>query len=88
MNYYIVPIYDPRQAWEDAGIDGQWAQTTWAKKIAAREKRAAMTDFDRFKLMKAKQARNRLINIEFGKLRKAAKKNPKVTRVNKKVSKK
>jgi len=43
------------------------------EKIAATEKRKNLTDFDRFKLMKAKQARNRLVMIEFGKLKKTAK---------------
>merc|ERR1712178_331112 len=63
-----------RKAWEKAEITKKWQETTWAKKIAARERRANLSDFDRFKLMKAKQARNRIINVEFGKLRNAAKK--------------
>merc|ERR1712058_164580 len=54
-----------RKAWEAAEI---------TKKLASREKRAALSDFDRFKLMKAKQMQNRIINVEFGKLRKAARK--------------
>merc|ERR1712179_313433 len=66
-----------RENWEKDGITQKWNETTWAKKIAARELRATLTDFDRFKLMKAKQARNRLVNIEYGKLRKAAKKTAK-----------
>ncbi|CAG5133791.1 unnamed protein product [Candidula unifasciata] len=61
-----------RKAWEKADINKKWEQTTWAKKLATSERRAQLTDFERFKLMKAKQARNRLINVEFGKLRKAA----------------
>ncbi|CAH1780048.1 unnamed protein product, partial [Owenia fusiformis] len=76
------------KAWNKAEITKKWEESTWAKKIANREKRAAMTDFDRFKLMKAKQTRNRLVNIEFGKLRAKAKKDPKKPRVNKKPSKK
>jgi len=63
-----------RKAWEKADITKKFEETTWAKKIAAREKRQQLTDFDRFKLMKAKQARNRLVMIEFGKLRKTSKK--------------
>merc|ERR1712178_52812 len=63
-----------KKAWEKAEITKKWEETTWAKKLAAREKRANLSDFDRFKLMKAKQARNRIINVEFGKLRNAAKK--------------
>merc|ERR1711918_80637 len=65
-----------KKKWEENKIQEQWDKTVWAKKIANREKRAQLTDFDRFKLMKAKQARNRLINVEFGKLRQQAKKTP------------
>ena len=36
--------------------------------------RAKLTDFDRYKLMRAKQSRNRLVRAEFAKLRKAANK--------------
>merc|ERR1712226_1159321 len=49
----------------------------YIKKSADNAKRAALTDFDRFKLMKAKQARNKIINVEFGKLKKAMRKVPK-----------
>ncbi|KAJ8303555.1 hypothetical protein KUTeg_019951 [Tegillarca granosa] len=52
-----------KKAWEKNNITQQWEQAT-------------LTDFDRFKLMKAKQARNRLIAVEFGKLRKNARKAP------------
>merc|ERR1719446_852752 len=65
-----------KKKWEAAKVEEQWEKTTWAQKIANRQKRSTLTDFDRFKLMKAKQARNRLINVEFGKLRKQAKKAP------------
>jgi large subunit ribosomal protein L14e len=63
-----------KKAWEKAEIDKKWPETTWAKKIEAREKRKTLTDYDRYKLMKAKQMRNRIVTVEFGKLRKAAKK--------------
>ena len=45
-----------RKAWEKADINTKWAATRWAKKIDARERKAKMTDFDRFKVMKAKKA--------------------------------
>ena len=48
------------------------AATRWAKKIEVREKKAKMTDFDRYKVMKAKKMRNRLIKIEVKELQKAA----------------
>nr|KAF6335725.1 ribosomal protein L14 [Pipistrellus kuhlii] len=61
-----------RQAWEKADINTKWAATRWAKKIEAREKKAKMTDFDRYKVMKAKKMRNRIIKLEVKKLQKAA----------------
>lgn len=63
-----------KKQWEKDEINKLWAETTWAKKIANREKRATLSDFDRFKLMKAKQQRNRAIKLELGRLKKAAKK--------------
>ena len=65
-----------KKVWEKEDISKKWEETTWAKKLASKQKRIQLSDFDRFKLMKAKQARNRLIKIEFGKLRKALKANP------------
>ncbi|ESO06845.1 hypothetical protein HELRODRAFT_77115, partial [Helobdella robusta] len=78
-----------KKAWEKADINKLWSETSWAKKIEAQNKRKVMTDFDRFKLFKAKQARNRLVRIEFGRLRKLAKKAAptKTRKPNKKVHK-
>uniref|UniRef100_A0A8D0P6Z0 Large ribosomal subunit protein eL14 n=1 Tax=Sus scrofa TaxID=9823 RepID=A0A8D0P6Z0_PIG len=61
-----------RKAWEKADINAKWAATRWAQKIEAREKKAKMTDFDRYKVMKARKMRNRLIKLEVKKLQKAA----------------
>merc|ERR1711942_15203 len=73
------------KAWEKAEITQKWESSTWAKKIVNRQKRVLISDFERFKLMKAKQTRNRLINIEYKKLQEAAKKaGPKAGRVNRK----
>ena len=33
----------------------QWKQTSWAKRLETRQKRAQMTDFERFKLKMAKR---------------------------------
>ncbi|KAM7037407.1 large ribosomal subunit protein eL14 [Passerculus sandwichensis] len=65
-----------RLAWEKENINEKWSATRWAKKIEAREKKAKMTDFDRYKVMKAKKMRNRIIKHEMKKLQKriAAKK--------------
>ncbi|CAK0814348.1 unnamed protein product [Prorocentrum cordatum] len=46
-----------KKALEKDDVMGQWAATSWAKKVKAKETRAAMSDFDRFKLMVAKKKR-------------------------------
>ncbi|NWQ81489.1 RL14 protein, partial [Columbina picui] len=63
-----------RRAWEKENINEKWAGTRWAKKIEAREKKAKMTDFDRYKVMKAKKMRNRMIKHEMKKLQRLASK--------------
>ncbi|KIH63343.1 ribosomal protein L14 [Ancylostoma duodenale] len=62
-----------KEAFDGARINEQFKKTQWAKKIAQKAVRAKLTDYERFKLMKAKQMRNRLVRVEFAKLRKAAK---------------
>ena len=39
----------------------KWEGTSWAKKLAAKKRRAALTDFDRFKLMIAKKQKSKII---------------------------
>merc|ERR1719396_175634 len=46
-----------RLALEKDEVMKKWSETAWAKKIAAKEVRAKMTDFDRFKLMVARKKR-------------------------------
>lgn len=47
-----------KAAWEKSGIDAKWAESAWAKKRSQRERRRALTDFERFKVMRLrKQAR-------------------------------
>uniref|UniRef100_A0A2C9K1G1 Large ribosomal subunit protein eL14 n=1 Tax=Biomphalaria glabrata TaxID=6526 RepID=A0A2C9K1G1_BIOGL len=45
-----------KKAWEAAEVNKKWEQSTWAKKLATAKRRTELTDFERFKLMKAKQA--------------------------------
>merc|ERR1712226_1651528 len=58
-------------------VDETWANSTWAKRMAVKAKRAGLTDLDRFKLMKAKSARNKILSkavaIKKRKLTKAGK---------------
>uniref|UniRef100_A0A8C1GEM2 Large ribosomal subunit protein eL14 n=1 Tax=Cyprinus carpio TaxID=7962 RepID=A0A8C1GEM2_CYPCA len=53
-----------RRAWEKAEINKKWEESSWAKKIEARKKRATMSDFDRYKVMTAKKMRNKIIKHE------------------------
>merc|ERR1712039_966760 len=50
------------KAWAAADIDGQWAGSNWAKTLAKKALRAGANDFQRFKVMKLKQARREIIN--------------------------
>ena len=43
------------KGWTSQGIKGKWEATAWAKKLDCKKKRAALTDFDRFKVMVAKR---------------------------------
>ena len=63
-----------QQAFEKAGISEQWKNSLWAKKLDKRHIRANLTDFERFKVLRAKQLRNRILRTELGKLRSASKK--------------
>ena len=37
--------------WTAAGVSEKWAASAWAKKIAQRKRRAALSDFERFQVM-------------------------------------
>jgi len=63
-----------RKVWEKNDISGKWAQTKWAKRLERRKIRSNLTDFERFKLKKLKQARNRIVLREFFRLRKSYRK--------------
>uniref|UniRef100_A0A0K0F8Y0 Large ribosomal subunit protein eL14 n=1 Tax=Strongyloides venezuelensis TaxID=75913 RepID=A0A0K0F8Y0_STRVS len=63
-----------QKAFESSGVVEAFNQTNWAKKIAAKEKRAKLNDFERYKVMKIKQLKNRIITHEFNRLKKAANK--------------
>jgi large subunit ribosomal protein L14e len=44
----------------------QWQATSWAKKLDAKNKRANLTDFERFKVAVAKTQRSKLIKAQLG----------------------
>ena len=44
-----------RKAFEDEQVETKWSQTTWAKRLARFQRRAELTDLDRFKVKVLKQ---------------------------------
>lgn len=48
--------------WAAAEIDAKWAKTAWAKKLAARSKRAQLSDFERFQVLVLKKQRRFAVN--------------------------
>ena len=66
-----------RKAWEADKISEKWAESAWAKRMEMKRRRQGLNDFDRFKLYKAKSARNKIlakaVNIKKNKLTKAGK---------------
>ena len=50
----------------------KWAETSTAKRLARRMKRANMNDFDRFKLMVARKTKSALVKKSLKKLKKSA----------------
>merc|ERR1711964_167124 len=54
-------------AWKKADIDGQWGASTWCKNLTKKSLRKSLNDFQRFKLMKLKQAKRQIVNAELKK---------------------
>ncbi|XP_050702034.1 60S ribosomal protein L14-like isoform X2 [Eriocheir sinensis] len=76
-----------RGVWEEAKIDEKFAESRWNKNLEKDVVRSNMTDFDRYKLGRARQSRNKILNrvhfhirkqhfksLRVAKLKKAAKK--------------
>merc|ERR1712001_580207 len=53
-----------KKAWESGKIDEAWAATDLAQGMAKRARRANLSDFERYKVMRLRQARNRIVNAE------------------------
>ncbi|XP_076264640.1 ribosomal protein L14 [Rhynchophorus ferrugineus] len=64
-----------RKAWKEGQVQEKWEKSVWAQKVAAKEKRAQLTDFDRFKLRRARSRRNKIRTASFLALRKASSRN-------------
>ncbi|CAH6718470.1 60S ribosomal protein L14-B [[Candida] jaroonii] len=41
--------------WAAADIDAKWAASSWAKKLAAKQKRSELSDFERFQVLVLKK---------------------------------
>ena len=65
-NTIVTPIVIPKlpraagrgpvaKAWEKEEVEAKWEKSAWAKRREQREKRRALTDFERFKVMKLKK---------------------------------
>ncbi|GJM85557.1 hypothetical protein PR202_ga02018 [Eleusine coracana subsp. coracana] len=59
------------KAMEEADVKGKWENSSWGKKLIVQKRRAALNDFDRFKVMLAKIKRGGAVRQELAKLKKA-----------------
>lgn len=66
---FTAPTRVVRKAWTDAKLNEKWAESQWAQKLANKEKRGQMTDYDRFKLTSARVKRNRARTAVFKSLK-------------------
>ena len=55
-------------------VNEQWESSNWKKRIDVKAKRAGLTDLDRFKLRKAKSARNKILAKALNSKKKALRK--------------
>jgi len=58
---FNAPTRIVRKELEANKVNETWAASTWAKRMVVKAKRAGLTDLDRFKLRKAKSARNKIL---------------------------
>ncbi|CAN6322666.1 unnamed protein product, partial [Urochloa humidicola] len=53
-------------------VKTKWENSSWGKKLIVQKRRAALNDFDRFKVMLAKIKRGGAVRQELAKLKKAS----------------
>ena len=63
-----------REVLAKSGVVEAFKKTAWAKKLAAREAKKNLTDFDRFRVMVAKKRVNHAVNTEVNKVKKTVSK--------------
>ncbi|SPO03805.1 probable ribosomal protein L14.e.B, cytosolic [Cephalotrichum gorgonifer] len=62
-----------KKFWAKSEIDAKWKETSWFKRRQQNERRQALTDFDRFKVMRLKKQRRFEERRVLAKIRTAAK---------------
>lgn len=67
-----APTEEVKAAYEKADVDAVFAASGWGKKLARKQKRAALGDFGRFKVMVARMKKSKAVNAEFEKLKSSA----------------
>uniref|UniRef100_A0A7S2ZLT4 Large ribosomal subunit protein eL14 domain-containing protein n=1 Tax=Rhodosorus marinus TaxID=101924 RepID=A0A7S2ZLT4_9RHOD len=60
-----------KRHFENEKVAETFASSAWGKKLEVRNKRAALSDYDRFKVMVLRKKRSSLLNKEFKSLKKA-----------------
>ncbi|ESR41795.1 Ribosomal L14e domain-containing protein [Citrus sinensis] len=71
----IVDVLDQNrksliEAMEKADVKNKWENSSWDRKLIVQKRRAALNDFDRFKLMLAKIQKGGFVRQELAKLKK------------------
>lgn len=61
-----------KSAYDAADVDKVFAASGWGKKLDRKQKRAALDDFGRFKVMVARMKKSKKVHAEFEKLKAAA----------------
>ena len=62
-----------KKAWAEAKIDEKWANSSRAKKMAAKKRRANLTDFERFQVMLLRKQRSQTLRRAMKKAKREAK---------------
>ncbi|CAH8262862.1 unnamed protein product [Arabidopsis lyrata] len=57
------------EAMEKADVKNKWEKSSWGRKLIVQKRRAALNDFDRFKIMLAKIKRAGVVRQELAKLK-------------------
>lgn len=60
------------EAMEAADVKNKWENSSWGRKLIVQRRRAALNDFDRFKIMLAKIKKAGAVRQELAKLKKQA----------------